>query len=78
MHAKNNNGKSKKDTRNCFEFQNIPWHKTDKCLSIQSLVVELKYKESNIDLEPDLENNKRRQIIDVEPTATVATTIIQP
>jgi hypothetical protein len=41
-------------------------------------VVELKDKETNLNLDPDLENNKRRQIIDVEPTIIVATTTIQP
>jgi hypothetical protein len=41
-------------------------------------VVELKDKELNPDLDPDSENNKRRQIIDAEPTATVATATIQP
>jgi hypothetical protein len=41
-------------------------------------VVELKEKELNIDLDPDLENNKRRQIIDAKPTAIVAIATIQP
>jgi hypothetical protein len=78
MQAKKGNGKSKKDTRKWCEFHNSPWHNTDECRSIQSLVAELKDKESNLDLDPDSENNKRRQIIDAEPTATVATTTIQP
>jgi hypothetical protein len=41
-------------------------------------VVELKDKESNPDLDLDSENNKRKQIIDEEPTATIATATIQP
>jgi hypothetical protein len=41
-------------------------------------VVELKEKELNLDLDPDSENNKRRQIIDAEPIATIATATIQP
>jgi hypothetical protein len=41
------------------------------------LVVGLKDKESNLDLDPDSKNNKRRQIIDAEPTSTVATVTIQ-
>jgi hypothetical protein len=78
MQAKKGNEKSKKDTGKWCEFHNIPWHNTDECHSIQSLVAELKDKESNPDLDPDSENNKRRQIIDAEPTATVATATIQP
>jgi hypothetical protein len=41
-------------------------------------VVEIKDKESNPDLEFDPKNNEKRQIIDTDPTATVATTTIQP
>jgi hypothetical protein len=41
-------------------------------------VAKLKDKYPNPDLDPDSENDKRRQIIDAEPTATVATTTIQP
>jgi hypothetical protein len=78
MQEKMGNMKSKKDTEKWCEFHNIPWHNTDECRSIQSLVVELKDKESNLDLDPDSENNKRRHIIDAKPTATVATTKIQP
>jgi hypothetical protein len=40
-------------------------------------VAKLKDKEPNPDLEPDSENNKRRQIIDAEPIAIVATATIQ-
>jgi hypothetical protein len=78
MQTKKGNRKSKKDTGKWCEFHNIPLHNTDECRSIQSLVAELKDKESNQDLDLDLENNKRRQIIHVEPTATVATTKIKP
>jgi hypothetical protein len=78
MQEKKGNEKSKKDTRKWCEFHNNPWHNTDECRSIQSLVVELKDKESNPDLDPDSKNNKRRQIIDAEPTATVTTATIQP
>jgi hypothetical protein len=60
MQAKKGNGKSKKETGNWCEFHNIPWHNTDESHSIQSLVVQLKDKESNPDLDPDSENNKRR------------------
>jgi hypothetical protein len=39
---------------------------------------EIKDKESNPDLESDSENTGKRQIIDVDPTAIVTTTTIQP
>jgi hypothetical protein len=41
-------------------------------------VVEIKDKEPNIDLESNLENTGRRQIIDADPIAIVTTTTIQP
>jgi hypothetical protein len=72
------NRKYKKDTGKWCEFHKSPWHSTNECHSIHSLVVNLKDKESNVDLRCDSENNKRRQIIDPEPTATIATVTIQP
>jgi hypothetical protein len=42
------------------------------------MVAKIKDKYPNPNLDPDLENDKRRQIIDAEPTATVTTTTIQP
>jgi hypothetical protein len=41
-------------------------------------VVNLKDRDSNPNLDIDLENNKRRQIIDAEPIVIVATATIQP
>jgi hypothetical protein len=41
-------------------------------------VAEIKDKEPNPDSESDFENTGKRQIIDVDPTAIVATTTIQP
>jgi hypothetical protein len=41
------------------------------------LVAELKEIESSLDSDSDSDNNKMRQIIDAEPTATVMTAIIQ-
>jgi hypothetical protein len=41
-------------------------------------VVNLKDKKLNPDLDPDSENNKRRQIIDAKPTVIVQTATIQP
>jgi hypothetical protein len=68
----------KKDTGKWCDFHKIPWHNTDECHSKQSLVAELKETESSPDSDSDSDNNKRRQIIDAEPTATVTTTTIQP
>jgi hypothetical protein len=70
--------KTKKDTGKWCDFNKIPWHKTDECHSKQSLVAEIKDKELNHDSESDSENTGKGQIIDAEPTAIVATTIIQP
>jgi hypothetical protein len=45
-----------KDTRKWCDFHKILWHNTDECLSKQSLVVEIKDKETNPDSESDFEN----------------------
>jgi hypothetical protein len=50
----------------------------DECRSKQSLVAEIKDKEPNPDSESDSENTGKRQIIDADPTAIVATATIQP
>ena len=41
-------------------------------------MAEIKNKEPNLDSESDSENNGKRQIIDADPTAIVATATIQP
>jgi hypothetical protein len=41
-------------------------------------LAKLKEKESDLDSDSDSEQDKEKQIIDVEPSATVATTKIQP
>jgi hypothetical protein len=41
-------------------------------------VVDLKEKNSSLESDSDLENNKQIQIIDDEPTSTIVTTKIQP
>jgi hypothetical protein len=75
---KKGHGKTKKDTRKWCDFHKIPWHNTDECRSKQSLVAEIKDKEMNPDSESDSENTGKRQIIDADPTAIVATATIQP
>jgi hypothetical protein len=67
----------KKKTGKWCDFHKIPWHNTDECLSKQSLVFEIKEKESNHDSESDSENNGRRHIIDANTTTIVVTTTIQ-
>ena len=68
----------KKDTRKWCDFHKITWHNTNEFHSKKSLVVEIKDKETNPNLESDSSNNGRRQIIDTDPTAIVATATIQP
>jgi hypothetical protein len=75
---KKGHGKTKKDTRKWCDFHKSPWHNTDECRSKQSLVVEIKDKEPNLDLESDSENTGKIQIIDADPTTIVMTTTIQP
>jgi len=70
--------KMKKDTGKWCNFHKIPWHNTDECRMKQSLVSELKEIEPSPKSDSDLENNRRRQIIDVKPTSTVTTKKIQP
>jgi hypothetical protein len=75
---KKGHGKTKKDTGKWCNFHKIPWHNTDECRSKQSLVAEIKDKESNPDSKSNYENTGKRQIIDIDPTTIVATATIQP
>ena len=73
--------KPKKDTGKWREFHKSSTHNTSECRAKQSLVSELKASESdacsNSESEPDKGNDRGKQIINVEPSATVATTKIQ-
>jgi hypothetical protein len=67
-----------KDTGKWCDFHKIPWHNTNECLSKKSLVDEIKEKETNPDSESNSENNWRREIIDADCTAIIATATIKP
>jgi hypothetical protein len=67
----------KKDMGKWCEYHKIPWHNTEECRSKQSLVIELKVSESEVDSDSESNPEGRKQIIDVEPSATVATTKVR-
>ena len=75
--TKKGNGKTKKDIGNWCDFHESPWRNTDECRTKQSLVAEMKSLELDPDSDSNSEMDKGKQIIDVEPSATVATTQIQ-
>jgi hypothetical protein len=68
----------KKDMGKWCEYHKIPWHNTEECRSKQSLVVELKASESEVDSDSESNPEGGKWIIDVEPSATVATTKVWP
>jgi hypothetical protein len=74
MQHNKGNKKMKKEMGKWCEYHKIPCHNIDECRSKQSLVADLKASESKVDYdsESNLEGGKR--IIDVEPSATIATT----
>ena len=72
--------KTKKDIGKWCEFHKSRTHNTSVCWVKQSLVANLKAFEldacSESESEPDKGNEKGKYIIDVEPSATIATTNI--
>jgi hypothetical protein len=66
--------KTKKDTRKWCEFHKSPWNNTTDCRSKKSLVAEVKASESDAGSNSELEPERGRHIIDMEPSATISTT----
>jgi hypothetical protein len=60
------------------DFHKIPWHNIADCHSKQLLVAEVKAYELDVDSDSEPEPERGRQIIDIEPSATIATTKLQP
>jgi hypothetical protein len=54
------------------------WHNTEECRSNQSLVVELKYFESEADCNSKSNPEGGKRIMDVEPNTNVTTTKVHP
>ena len=80
-HEPQNKGQSQnKVTQKWCEFHNNTTHNTIECRAKQSLVAKLKAPESDACSDPKPEPNKGdekgKQIIDVDPSAIVATTKI--
>jgi hypothetical protein len=64
--------------RKWCEYHKIPWHNTEECRSKQSLMAELKASESEADSYSESNPEGGKQIIDVEPSATITTTKLRP
>jgi hypothetical protein len=64
----------KKDTGKRCEYHKSIGHKTDKCCSKQCLMVEVKASELEVDFDSESNYEGGKWIIDVEPSAKVATT----
>jgi hypothetical protein len=60
------------------EYHKIPYHNVDECCSKQSLVAELKASKSEVDSDSESNPEGGNQIIDVEPSAMIATTKFRP
>jgi hypothetical protein len=68
----------KKDTWKRCEFHKFPYNNIDECLLKQPLVAELNSLESEEGSNSESNPYKGNQIIDTKPSATIATTKVQP
>jgi hypothetical protein len=78
MPTNKSNGKMNKDTGKWCKFHKIPWHKINEFILKQSLVAELKALELDIGSDSNLDPYKGKHISDLESSATITTTKIQP
>ena len=80
LQANKNTLKMKKDMGKWCEFHKSSTHNTSECQAKQSLVADLKASESDagsdFESKPNKGTDKGKQIIDVEPSAIMATTKI--
>jgi hypothetical protein len=80
LQENNNTAKPKKDTGKWCEFHKSSTHNRSESQAKQSLVTKMRASESdacsNTESEPKKGNDKGKQIIDVKPNATVATSNI--
>lgn len=67
----------KKDTGKWCGLHNILTHNRNECHAKHSLVVDMKFLESNSCSNFELEPDKGKQIIDIEPYATISTTKVK-
>jgi hypothetical protein len=70
--------KTKKDTGKWYDFHKNTSHNTVDYRSKKSLVAEVKSYELDVGLYSESEPERGRQIIDMEPSATISTTKLQP
>ena len=66
--------KTKKYIEKWCDFHKSPWHNIADYRSKKSLVAKVKASKSDVGFDSELEPERRRQIINAEPNATVATT----
>ena len=77
LRAKGDTGKTEKDIEKWYDFYKVPWHKTVECRLMKSLVAEVNSSQSDVVFDFESKLERGRWIIDVELSATVATTKVQ-